>query len=108
MEDVLHFEIGNCFCCECGQMYLYNDSKPLYGRTCTCVCLCDHSTLDEWYEIHMEITETCCTFCDKEYMISCSTWNYAQGKHDLFCSEKCELQHTNGEEYDSEDESEED
>ena len=87
--DVLTFEIGNCFCCVCGEMYLYDESKILNGRPCTCVCLCGELTKDAWYEIHMEVTETCCLRCENYFAISCSTWDYERGKHEHYCSDKC-------------------
>ena len=81
----------NCFCCECGSLYEYDESKSKCGRICDCSCGCNCADLDEFHEIHDEITEVTCLECDKWFETSRSTWREERGKYSAFCSDECEM-----------------
>ena len=47
-----------------------------------------HAPDDEY--LSDEVTETCCVQCGESFKISCEITEYNQGKHEQFCSEKCD------------------
>ena len=83
----------NCFCCHCDEMYAFDETKPNYGRICSCSCECGCADLDEFHEIHDEITEACCLLCDESFETSRSTWREERGKYNAFCSDECEMKY---------------
>ena len=80
----------NCFCCHCDEMYVFDETKTNYGRICSCSCECGCADLDEFHEIHDEITEMSCLHCEECFETSRSTWREERCKYSAFCSDECE------------------